>query len=93
MLRDLGLGSGPLCPHHVTEQVCPCLPSSPTSGLMSGLHQEGVQTVATGGGTWALLWGSFAFQHFGSLAFPWERAPAPGPGEAPQVPGLVKRRQ
>lgn len=87
MLCDSGLGSGSLCVYHVIGQVFSWLPSSPTSGLTSGLYQEGMQTVAIEGGTWALLQGSFPLQHLGRLASLWERGPAASPGEVPRCLG------
>lgn len=87
LLRDPGLGSGSLCVHHDIGQVCSWLPSSPTSRLTSGLYQEVVQTVAIEGGTWALLRGSFSFQHLGRLASLWERCLAAGLREVPRCLG------
>lgn len=48
ILCDPGLVSGPRCPHHITEQVHPCLPSNFTPGLRSGPQQAGTQRVTPG---------------------------------------------
>lgn len=54
-------------------------PCNPTRGLRSGPHHAGVWVGVMEGSSWALLWGSFLFQHFGRLPFlvksssPWPR--------------------